>query len=45
MGLIIKDSNEVKTFIFDTKDIETFIANTVKYTIKDVQTLDIKPNK
>jgi hypothetical protein len=45
MGLIIKDSKEEKTFIFDTKDIETFIANTVKYIIKDIQMLDIKPNK
>lgn len=45
MGLIIKDSKEDKTFIFDTKDIETFIANTVKYIIKDIQMLDIKHNK
>ncbi len=43
MGLIIKDSKEEKTFLFDTKDIETFISNTVKYIIKDIQMLDIKP--
>ncbi len=45
MGLIIKDSQEEKTFLFDTTDIEVFIANTVKYIIKDIQMLDIKPNK
>lgn len=45
MGLIIKDSQEDKTFLFDTKDIEIFITNTVKYIIKDIQLLDIKPNK
>lgn len=45
MGLIILDSKEEKTFIFDTRDIETFIANTVKYIIKDIQMLDIKPSR
>jgi len=41
MGLIIESSKEEKTFIFDTKDIEIFIANTVKYIIRDLQMLDI----
>jgi hypothetical protein len=45
MGLIIKDSKEEKTFLFSTKDIEAFISNTVKYIIKDIQMLDIKPNQ
>lgn len=45
MGLIIADSQEEKTFLFDTKDIETFINNTTKYIIKDIQILDIKPQK
>lgn len=45
MGLIIKDSQEEKTFLFDTRDIETYITNTVKYIIKDIQMLDIKPNR
>lgn len=45
MGIIIKDSQEEKTFLFDTTDIEVFITNTVKYIIKDIQMLDIKPNK
>ena len=43
MGLIIANSTEEKTFMFDTKDIEVFITNTVKYIIKDLQLLDIKP--
>lgn len=45
MSIIIKDSKEEKTFMFDTSDIETFIENSVKYIIKDIQMLDIKPNK
>lgn len=45
MGLIIKESQEEKTFIFDTKDIEIYITNTVKYIIKDIQMLGIKPRK
>lgn len=44
MSEIIEDSKEEKTFLFDTKDIEIFITNTVKYIIKDIQLLDIKPN-
>lgn len=44
MSIIIKDSKEEKTFMFDTSDIETFIENSVKYIIKDIQMLDIKPN-
>lgn len=42
MGQIIAASKEEKTFLFDTKDIEIFIANTVKYIIKDIQILGIK---
>ncbi len=42
MGQIIASSTEEKTFIFDTKDIEIFIENTVKYIIKDIQMLGIK---
>ena len=42
MGQIIAASTEEKTFLFDTKDIEIFIANTVKYIIKDIQILGIK---
>ena len=45
MGIIIEDSKEEKTFIFDNKDIEEFISNTVKYIIKDIQMLDIKPQR
>jgi hypothetical protein len=42
MGLIIESSKEDKNFLFDIKDIEIFIANTVKYIIKDIQMLGIK---
>ena len=42
MGEIIINSREEKTFMFDSKDIEVFIENTVKYIIKDLQMLDIK---
>lgn len=45
MGLIIEDSKEEKTFIFDSADIEEFIKNTVKYIIRDIQMLDIKPHR
>ena len=45
MGIIIEDSKEEKTFVFDNKDIEEFISNTVKYIIKDIQMLDIKPQR
>ncbi len=45
MGLIIEDSKEEKTFIFDSADIEEFIKNTVKYIIRDIQMLDIKPQR
>lgn len=45
MGIIIEDSKEEKTFIFDSKDIEEFIQNTVKYIIRDIQILDIKPQR
>jgi hypothetical protein len=42
MGEIIVNSREEKTFMFDSKDIEVFIENTVKYIIKDLQMLDVK---
>lgn len=42
MGEIIINSREEKTFMFDSKDIEVFIENTVKYIIKDLQMLDVK---
>lgn len=45
MGIIIEDSKEEKTFVFDSKDIEEFISNTVKYIIKDIQMLDIQPQR
>ena len=37
MGLIIEESKEEKTFIFDTYDIVKFIDETAKYIIRDVQ--------
>ena len=43
MGLIIAESKEEKTFIFDMDDINLFIKNTVKYIIKDLQMLGIQP--
>ena len=45
MGIIIEDSKEEKTFIFDSTDIEDFIKSTVKYIIRDIQMLDIKPQR
>ena len=45
MGIIIEESREEKNFIFDIKDIEIFIENTVKYVIKDIQMLGIKDKK
>jgi len=44
MGIIIKESNQEKTFMFDINDIDIFIKNTVKYIIKDIQLLSINPN-
>lgn len=41
MGLIIAESKEEKTFLFDTTDIEIFINNSVKYIVKDLQMLGI----
>lgn len=41
MGLIIEESKEEKTFIFDTEDVIKFIDETVKYIIKDIQILGI----
>lgn len=43
MGIIIQDSKEEKTFVFNTSDIEIFITNTVKYIIKDLQLLGFGP--
>lgn len=45
MGIIIEDSKEEKTFVFDSHDIEEFIKSTVKYIIRDIQMLDIKPQR
>ena len=39
MGLIIEESKQEKSFLFDTKDIIVFINNSVKYIIKDIQML------
>ena len=36
MGIIIEDSREEKTFVFDSNDIEDFIQSTVKYIIRDI---------
>ena len=41
MGIIIEESKEEKTFIFDTYDIVKFIDETVKYIIKDIQMLGL----
>ncbi len=43
MGIIIANSKQEKTFMFDVSDIEEFITNTVKYIIKDLQMLGINP--
>lgn len=43
MGIIIANSKEDKPFIFEVEEIERFIEETVKYIIKDIQILDIKP--
>lgn len=45
MGMIIAESKEEKTFMFDTTDIEIFISNSVKYIIKDIQMLGIQPQR
>ncbi len=45
MGLIIEESKQEKTFMFDTTDIEIFITNTVRYIIKDIMILGIRPQK
>ncbi len=41
MGIIIEESKQEKTFIFDTYDIVKFIDETVKYIIKDIQMLGL----
>ena len=41
MGIIIQESKEEKTFIFDTYDIVKFIDETVKYIVRDVQMLGL----
>ena len=43
--IIIEESKSEKTFMFDTKDIEIFITNTVKYIIKDLEILGIEMRK
>ena len=42
MGLIIEESKEEKTFVFNTDDIVEFIDQTVKYIVKDIKMLGIK---
>ena len=42
MGLIIEESKEEKTFVFDTTEIFNFIEETTKYIIKDIQMLKIR---
>ncbi len=42
MGIIIEESKEEKTFIFDMNDVIAFIEETVKYIVKDIKMLDIK---
>lgn len=41
MGIIIEESKEEKTFLFDTYDIVKFIDETVKYIVRDVQMLGL----
>ena len=41
MGIIIENSKEEKTFVFDTYDIVKFIDQTVKYIIRDIQMLGL----
>ncbi len=41
MGIIISNSKEEKTFLFDTYDIVKFIDETVKYVIRDIQMLGL----
>ena len=41
MSFIIEESREEKSFTFDSHDIEIFIADTVKYILKDLQMLNI----
>lgn len=42
MGIIIEEAKKDKNFVFDMKDINIFIDNSVKYIIKDLQILGIK---
>ena len=42
MGLIIEEAKKDKNFVFDMNDVETFINNSVKYIIKDLQILGVK---
>ena len=42
MGLIIEEAQKEKNFVFDINDVETFITNSVKYIIKDLQILGVK---
>lgn len=45
MSIIIEESKEDKTFLFDTTDIEIFIENCVKYILKDIQMLGVFDNR
>ncbi len=45
MGIIIEEAKKEKNFLFDMNDIEIYIANSVKYIIKDIQMLGIKDEK
>lgn len=45
MSIIIEESKEDKTFLFDTTDIEIFIENCVKYILKDIQMLGVLDNR
>lgn len=41
MGLIITESQQEKTFVFDSSDIFIFVENSVKYILKDIQMLGV----
>lgn len=45
MSIIIEESKEDKTFLFDTTDIKIFIENCVKYILKDIQMLGVFDNR
>jgi len=45
MGIILEESKKEKSFIFDMKDIEIFIYNSVNYIIKDLKILGFAEKK